>query len=220
MSRHVKLRHNPYASLARIRNHIPHLLLRIKLSTRCVARQLGKLLALSPEALIIAKMPMKNIELGDLHAVERPLDFANWFKVAHNIEHESPPSKARRIIDRHEWQRTRTILESDQLQQRLQATDRAYIRPGSDLYAAIGNMQLIALIFIEPLNRPTRISCLDRDRRAAAHRQRLCPQNSTALSIQSNQHPVQGPIQPRIATPRHCGMELLAQHKITLGSLH
>ncbi len=94
VARHVELRHHADAARAGIRHHFAHLLLRVELTRRCDLRQARKLLALRAKALVVAQVPVKDVQLGDGHSIERPLDHRDRLEVAADIDHESAPAES------------------------------------------------------------------------------------------------------------------------------
>ncbi len=100
MSRHIEFRHHANAALARIRDDAADFILRVVEAIRTHALQLGKFLAFDAEALVFREMPVKHVQLHRRHAVQVALQNVERDKVAANINHQSPPGKARAVFDR------------------------------------------------------------------------------------------------------------------------
>ena len=73
MARHVELGDHADAAIARVRDHLAHLILRVVLAVGAHLLQLRKALALDAEALVIGKVPVEDVQLHGRHAVERAL---------------------------------------------------------------------------------------------------------------------------------------------------
>src|SRR5262249_558068 len=70
VARHVKLRHHADATVARVGDDVPDLLLRVVPPAGRHLLQFGKALAFYAKALIVRKMPVQNVELYGFHGVE------------------------------------------------------------------------------------------------------------------------------------------------------
>ena len=126
----IELRHHANAARPRIRHHLAHLLLGIELAVRAETGQLRIDLAFRAEALVVAQVPVKDIQLHHRHAVQRALDLLHRLEVAAHIDHQAAPLEARRVLNTHCGNGRRVLFQLHQLQQRLHAMKRADDRRG------------------------------------------------------------------------------------------
>ncbi len=127
MAGHVKLGNHPDAACPRIGDHFAQLILGVVFALGCDLGQLGKFLAFGAESLIVAEMPVKDIEFRGGHAIERSFHRAHRLKMAAHIEHEAAPAKTRHIVDGHGGQHASTVLHGRQLQKGLKSVHRSQV---------------------------------------------------------------------------------------------
>src|ERR1700758_3121516 len=68
---YIELRHHANTALARIGNNLAHLLLSIELAIRADSRELRIDLAFGAETLVVAQVPVEDIQLNHRHADQR-----------------------------------------------------------------------------------------------------------------------------------------------------
>src|SRR6266446_5568011 len=152
VARHVEFRHYTNAAVARIRNQVANLVLRVVQPVRTQSVQLGKFLALDAEALIFRKMPMENVHLRRFQAVQIALEYIERNKVAAYVDHQPTPGKARLVLNRDRRSVETVRRDVHQLQQSLQRVHSAKRRWRFDVRAICGNRERVGLIFAEFLN--------------------------------------------------------------------
>src|SRR5579872_3209582 len=99
MSRHVELRHNTDAALARIGDNFARLLLRVEQAVRAQPREFGESTTLDAETLVFRQMPVKNVQFNSGHAIDGAPDNLDWNEVASAVDHKAAPAKARCIVN-------------------------------------------------------------------------------------------------------------------------
>ncbi len=161
MAGHVEFRHHADAAGPRISDHLAQLILGVVFALGCNLGQLGKFLAFGAEALIVAQMPVKDIELGGGHAIERAFHRAHRFKMAAHIEHEAAPAETRHIADGHGGQHAGAVLRGGELQEGLEPVHSAQVIGCGQRGSLGSHAQLIALVFVDRLHRLTRPRDLD-----------------------------------------------------------
>ena len=97
--------------------------------------QLRERLHLDPEALVLGQVPVQHVELGQRHPVDGALDHFDRDEVAAGVDQHPAPAEARRVGDRRHLQRVAVGVHLVQLQQRLEAADRADHRVGAESVA-------------------------------------------------------------------------------------
>src|SRR6266446_4266737 len=152
VARHVEFRHYTNAAVARIRNQVANLVLRVVQPVRTQSVQLGKFLALDAEALIFRKMPMENVHLRRFKAVQIALEYIERNKVAAYVDHQPTPGKARLVMNDERRSGEAVRRDFHQLQKCLQPVHGAQRRWRFDLRAICRNRQRVALVFAEFLN--------------------------------------------------------------------
>src|SRR6185312_6355022 len=70
----VELRNNANAAIARIRNHFTDFFLRVIQTVGTQLLQLGEFFAFHAEALIVRQVPVQDVQLNRLHAIEISFD--------------------------------------------------------------------------------------------------------------------------------------------------
>src|SRR6516162_4575442 len=97
--RHIKLRHDTHTTVARIRDQVPDFLLGVVKAVRTVFLEFGKPAAFEAETLVIRQMPVKYVHFYGFEAVDVSLDHFNWNKMPAGVNHQSPPGKARLVLN-------------------------------------------------------------------------------------------------------------------------
>ena len=92
---HVEFRHDADAARAGVGDHVAHFFLGVELAVRAQFGEFGEALALGAEALIVAEVPVEDVEFDERHAVDVSLHDVDGFEVAGDIDHESAPLEAR-----------------------------------------------------------------------------------------------------------------------------
>ena len=155
MPRHVELGDDANAAIARVRHHGAHVALRVVLAVAPQGMQSGKAAALDAESLVVAQVPVQHVELDHRHAVERAPHLLDGHEVPRDVDQEATPGEARGVVDRDGRQRRARRVANDQLQQRLQAAQRAHRGGGGEQSAVGGDVEAVALVLADPLRRPT-----------------------------------------------------------------
>src|SRR5262249_28824755 len=83
---HVKLGHDPNPSVSGVIDHVSNLLLAVEQAIRAHLLELGKPFALNTESLILAEVPVQNIQLHRRHAVDVSLDHLNRLKMPATVD--------------------------------------------------------------------------------------------------------------------------------------
>ena len=164
MAGHVEFRHHADAACPRIGDHLAQLVLGVELAFGCDAGQPGKLFAFGAKTLIVAEMPVKDIELGGRHAIERAFDRGYRLKVAAHIEHEAAPAETRHIADGHGGQHAGALLHGSELQEGLEPVHSAQTGGRGQRGSLGSHAQLIALVFVDRLHRLTGPGDIDEQR--------------------------------------------------------
>src|SRR5207245_2299502 len=94
MPRHIEFRHHTNSAVARIRDDLAYFILPVIQAIRSHFVQFGKSLALHTKALVLRKMPVKNVHLHGSHAVEVSFDHIHGRKVAAGVDHQPAPCKS------------------------------------------------------------------------------------------------------------------------------
>ena len=63
------------------------------------------------EALVIAQVPVEDVQLHRRHAVQRALDLAHRLEVAAHVDHQPAPAEARRVLNAHRGNRRGIVLQ-------------------------------------------------------------------------------------------------------------
>ncbi len=87
MAGNVELRDHANAAIVRVGDEVADFILRVEHSVRSHAGELGELLALGAEALIVGKMPVEDVHLHGGHAVEIALEHVDGDEVAADVDH-------------------------------------------------------------------------------------------------------------------------------------
>ncbi len=109
----------------RVGNEVANFFLRVKHPLRSRLRQLGKLLALRAETLVIGKMPVQHVHLHRCHTVDVALQHVDGNEVPAHIDQQAPPRKARLIFDGDRRRGKSRGSNLHQLQKCLQAAQNA-----------------------------------------------------------------------------------------------
>ena len=96
---YVKLGHDANAAIARVRDDLFDLFLRVVVAVGAELVQLRKLLALDAEALVFREVPVKDVHLHGRHRVEIALEHLHRLEVTRDVDHQPAPWKARPIVD-------------------------------------------------------------------------------------------------------------------------
>src|SRR5438874_4573855 len=87
----IKFRDYAYAAIPRISNHVADFFLRVIPPVGAQLLQLGKSLAFDAEALIVREVPVKNIHLHGIHAIQVATDHVQRSEVSRGIDHQPAP---------------------------------------------------------------------------------------------------------------------------------
>ena len=108
--------------------------------------QLGELLALDAESLVVGEMPVEDIQFDRRHAVEVAPQNLERNEVAANVKHQSPPGKARLVFNRERGNGESIGSDVDELQKRLQSAHRAKGGGCIQLGVAVGDIEGVGLV--------------------------------------------------------------------------
>ena len=125
MPRHIELRDDADAAVARVRHDVAHLRLCVIQPVRAHALQPRVAQALHAEPLVLREMPVQHVELDRRHAVEGALDHLDRLEVPADIHQQSAPREARRVLDVHGGHEKPVGVAGHELQQRLEAAEHA-----------------------------------------------------------------------------------------------
>ena len=130
MSRHVELRNDADPPVGCISDNVANLFLGVVKPVRPHRLQLGEALALNSEPLVIGEMPVEDIHLHRSQTVNVALDDLDRLPMAGDVDHQSPPRKARLVPDADERQKIAMLICRDELQNRFQTANRTHHRIG------------------------------------------------------------------------------------------
>ena len=145
-------RYHTDAPVACVLDNAADLFLGIVKAVGAFLLQQGKSLALHSEALIFRQVPMEDVELYRLHAVERAIDHIQQHEMTTHIQHQSPPGKAWLIVDGYRGNGEASRGDSDELQEGLQAVQHAERIGGFEVNFIRRDLQMIGLVFFQLLN--------------------------------------------------------------------
>ncbi len=125
-------------------------------------RQLGIRLDLDAEAVVVAKVPVEQVEFVHRHEVDEPLDELRAEEVPRIVQHEPPPAEARLIDDlaAGDFPLDATLhgagkdLHRQKLLQRLDAVEHAGGRGATDFDVFRSDPQSVAFFASNARNRP------------------------------------------------------------------
>src|SRR5579864_2773490 len=120
VTRHIEFRNYANAAVTRVVDHVADLVLGVVQAVRTQFVQLGKALAFDTEALIVGKVPVKNVQLDRGHSVEIALDHVEWHEMAAGVDHQTAPRKARLVLNRDCGNGEALRRDLDELQESLQ----------------------------------------------------------------------------------------------------
>ena len=166
MARQVDLRHHGDEALRGVLHDVADLVLRViaavrlGLSVRVASGRTGRNAAaahfgqlrvlpdLDAPALIVGQVPVEGVELVQRHLVEQRLDFIDAAEVARDIEHQSTPDKARRVLDAlcGDARLALAAIGGGQLPQRDGAIEQAGRSARGDGGAAVGDIERVGLV--------------------------------------------------------------------------
>ena len=152
MSGHVELRNNANAAVPRIGDQVAHFVLRVVEAVRAHLLQLGKFLALDPEALVLREVPVKYVQLHRCHAIEITLQDVERNEVTAHIDHQSAPGKAWLVLDRNCGHGKAVGSGLHQLQKCLQAAHDSERRRCIELRAPGADLKRVGFILAEFLH--------------------------------------------------------------------
>src|SRR5688572_31648092 len=98
VSGNIKLRHDTNAAVARVRDHVLDLFLRVVIAIRTQLVQLWKLLALDAEALVFGQMPVKDVHLHRRHRVEIALEHFDGLEVTRDVDQQTAPGETWLVV--------------------------------------------------------------------------------------------------------------------------
>src|ERR1700685_3350336 len=87
----VEFRHHANAAIARVRNHVVNLVLRVVKPIGTDLLQLREALALNTETLVIGQVPMKYVELDRGHSIEIALDHLDGHPMPRYVQMQAAP---------------------------------------------------------------------------------------------------------------------------------
>jgi hypothetical protein len=116
VSRHVELGDDADPPVARVRDNLADLRLRVVQPVRSVALQPRVALALDPEPLVLGEMPVQHVQLHRGHPVERALDDRNGLEVPPGVHQEAAPDEPGRVFDAHRRDVEPRTVRRDELQ--------------------------------------------------------------------------------------------------------
>ena len=143
MSRDIELGHYPDAAVAGVGDDLAHLVLGV---VAAIGPQLVKLredLALDPEALVLGKVPVQDVELDRRHPVQRSLQRRQRQKHPPGVQQQPTPGKPGRILDCQRRHAEAVSLCLDQLQEGLDAPERADRRQDAQKSGMLGDLQRV-----------------------------------------------------------------------------
>ncbi len=114
--------------------------------------EFGEALAFSAEALVVAQVPVEDVELHQRHAVEVALDDVDGLKVAAYVDHEAAPAETRLVVDDRSGDDRFAVTEGSQLEQGFEAVHDADDRRGLERNALGGDVELVGLVLVDALD--------------------------------------------------------------------
>src|SRR5260370_24021219 len=95
VTRHVEFRHHANATVPGVGNHIADFILRVVQGVGAQFVKLRIFPALDAESLVLREVPVKNVHLHGLHAIEIPADDVERNEMAAGTAHQTPPWEKR-----------------------------------------------------------------------------------------------------------------------------
>ena len=165
---HIELRHHADAAIMRVGNEVANLSLRIKHAIGSRLGELGKLLALDAESLVIGKMPVQHVHFYRSHAVNVALKHVERDEVAADVDQQAAPGKARLVLDGDRGGRESSGSDLHELKKRLQPAHGAQRGRRRELRSGIGNGQFVRFILPKFLHGFAAVVRMDLQRRGCA----------------------------------------------------
>src|SRR6266567_797588 len=154
----------------RVGDEIANLGLGVEHAVRSHSSELGKLLALDAEALVIGEMPVQDVHFDGGHAVEIALEHIDGNEVAADIDEQAAPGKAGLIFDGDSGSSKSGWRDLYELKKCLQSAQDAKRRRRGELSAGIGDGQFVGFVFTELLHGLAAVVGVDLQRwRGARH---------------------------------------------------
>ena len=153
MPGNVELGHHADTAIVRVGDKLPNLRLRVKHVVRAHPRQLGELLALGAESLVVGKMPVQHVHLYRRHSVNIALKNVDRNKVATDVDQHAAPREARLVFDGDGGSRESRRSDLDQLKKRLQPAQDAKRGWRCQLRPRIRDPQFVGFVLAKFLHR-------------------------------------------------------------------
>src|SRR5580692_4593451 len=150
MARSVELRKNADTAVVSVADQFANLFLAVVQTVRAHLVQLGKALALDPEALVVGEMEVQNIHLHRRHTVEVSLDHVEWNEVASNIDEQAAPGKPGSVFDGDGGQSKSIRAWPHKLKECLKTMQDPERIRRRELSSRFRHCQLVRLILAEP----------------------------------------------------------------------
>src|SRR5215469_981364 len=124
VSGHVEFGYDADAAIPRVGDDFLHLGLCVKHAVGAVLLEPRIFFAFHPKALVVGKVPVKDVQFDRCKSVDRSFDFIRRKEVAGNIERQTAPGKTRLIAnvdvrDGESWKRTGAVVLLNQLEKSL-----------------------------------------------------------------------------------------------------
>ena len=149
--RQVDLRHDTHAARRRIGHQVAHLILGVILAVAGDRGQAGIEQALDAEALVVAEMQVKHVQLDPFHGVDLTLQRLQRHEVARRVDHQAAPRETWRILDLDIGQDRPLAATFHQLTQGGQAPQHPVGTVGGQAHALRINGQTIGFGGAEPV---------------------------------------------------------------------
>ena len=210
----VELRVDPDPALARVRDDLLHLLLRVEEAVRAHPVELGVKAALHAEPLVVGEVPVERVQLHGRHAVERPLHHVERHEVARAVEHQAAPGEAGPVPHDDLGQAESARRASpDELQERLHAAQDSPRLSSLEHRALRPHRQRVALVHPEVRQAGARSVAPDLEARLAGNRDRR-GQDEPRLPGQPRLEPPRCALDDRTALPDDGNPEPRSDHHL------
>ena len=135
----VELGNNADAAIVRVGDELANFFLRVKPPLGAHPGELGKLLALGAESLIIGKMRVQDVQFYRGHAIEIALEHVDGNEVAAHVDQRAAPGETRLVFDGDGGHGESVGSDLHELQKSLQAADEAEGRRRIQLRGRVGD---------------------------------------------------------------------------------
>ena len=218
MCGHIEFRHHADTPVARVFDHAADFLLGVEKAVRALFLQQGIFFTLDSKSLIVREVPVKDVQLNGLHAVERAIHHIQRHEMAAHVQHQSPPGKPGLIVNGHCRDGEASRGDLDQLEKGFEAVQHAQRIGGFEMNSIRCNLQVIGLIFIDLLDRRARPLGLDEEYWLVELG--LAKERDSGLPREERQEALFGALQARLLETVERNAESAVDDKLARPRLH